>query len=128
MDRQRREASLRQRISYLTTLLFSIAKDQGRFRPVMTEHPGDSGQPLFSIDHIETLLDLLAIMDRLDLDRDRLMLHRRAHSGNGLGVGGRKKQRLPIARRGGDDGGKIFLKAHVEHAVGFIKNQHAQGL
>ena len=71
---------------------------------------------------------MLDALDRCGLRRDRdagrITQHRIGEPGDFLRHGGREEQRLPHFGKHGDDLLDVVNKAHVEHAIGFVQNQH----
>ena len=79
-------------------------------------------------DLIKNLFDFLCIVLRLHLDRLRLAHELRGNFGNALGVSGREQQSLTVFGALTRHFGDVVKKAHVQHAVGFVKHQHLQTL
>ena len=94
----------------------------------MPEDPRHRGGPLLRVHLVEDLFDGPFVMGLIDTDLDRIVLERRAHARNRRRVGGGEEQGLLLGRGGGDQGADLFLKTHVEHAVGFVQDQRLQGV
>ena len=78
------------------------------------------------IDLEEQLLDHRLVFLAVDGDFDRIAHGLGGDRADRVGIGRREQQRLPVFRRGLDDGLDRFLEAHVEHAVGLVEHQRAQ--
>jgi hypothetical protein len=95
---------------------------------VRLERPAERRKPLLSLDDRGDVTDLAAL-GVLGLDRhaDRRGLVLGAHRFDRAGEGGREEGELARRRHRGEDRLHVGLEAHLEHAVGFVEHDRAEG-
>ncbi|MNZ89862.1 hypothetical protein D3C78_1087990 [compost metagenome] len=89
----------------------------------MQQQIGHGLQALAFADFVPALGDLAVAVLGLHGDALRLLHEARAQVGNAVGVGGREQQGLALGRALAHHGFDVGVKAHVQHAIGFVQHQ-----
>eukprot|EP01042_Synura_sphagnicola_P026233 gene26234-biopygen25063 len=82
---------------------------------------------LFRTDFEKALLDFVAIVLRLYFNFGRVAQKARTGLTDVVRIGGREQQGLTTCRASADDAFNIFIKAHIDHAIGFVQHQSLYG-
>jgi hypothetical protein len=100
-------------------------KDQDAVHVAVLEHVQEKTYFLLALDRIDILGNCF---DGVSLPADLDHLGRLLYAcGEGAYFGrhcGGKKEGLAVLRQSGDDSSHVVDKAHIEHTVGFIENEH----
>ncbi len=100
-----------------------IAERECRYRLVMVQQARHCRIAVVVSHFIKALFDLAGVVLCFHFDFNGITQKFRARLANIVRIGGGKQQRLAPCWTRADDAGDFFIKAHVDHAIGFVQHQ-----